>query len=255
MNTELLELYSDYLLSTFSHTTATGLSAMTGGAISHDRITRFLASEEFDSAALWHLVKPMVRRLEGEDGVLIIDDTIEEKPYTDESELICWHYDHSQGRSVKGLNLLSALYQTDDASIPVAFEMVKKTEWVFNQKRKKWQRKSPRTKNEHYRQMLAACHANRIEFRYVLSDVWYSSSENMGYIKYGLHKGGSRQGVHHAAQIEPQGGSLGRRQTAGSIRASCGPPTRAEHHARSLPGAGGVPFAFGKASLQKRGWH
>jgi len=188
MNTELLELYSDYLLSTFSHTTATGLSAMTGGAISHDRITRFLASEEFDSAALWHLVKPMVRRLEGEDGVLIIDDTIEEKPYTDESELICWHYDHSQGRSVKGLNLLSALYQTDDASIPVAFEMVKKTEWVFNQKRKKWQRKSPRTKNEHYRQMLAACHANRIEFRYVLSDVWYSSSENMGYIKEDLDK-------------------------------------------------------------------
>ena len=182
MNTELLELYSDYLLSAFSHTTATGLSGMTGGAISHDRITRFLASEEFDSAALWHLVKQMVRHLEGEDGVLIIDDTIEEKPYTDESELICWHYDHSQGRSVKGLNLLSALYQIDDVSIPVAFEMVKKTEWVFNEKRKKWQRKSPRTKNEHYRLMLWACQGNRIEFRYVLSDVWYSSSENMGYI-------------------------------------------------------------------------
>ncbi len=188
MNTELLELYSDYLLSAFSHTTATGLSAMTGGAISHDRITRFLASEEFDSAALWHLLKPMVRRLEGEDGVLIIDDTIEEKPYTDESELICWHYDHSQGRSVKGLNLLSALYQIGDVSIPVAFEMVKKTEWVFNEKRKKWQRKSPRTKNEHYRLMLWACQGNRIGFRYVLSDVWYSSSENMGYIKEDLDK-------------------------------------------------------------------
>jgi hypothetical protein len=188
MNRELLELYSDYLLSAFSHTTATGLSAMTSGAISHDRITRFLASEEFDSAALWHLVKPMVHRLEGEDGVLIIDDTIQEKPYTDESELICWHYDHSQGRSLKGLNLLSALYQIDDVSIPVAFEMVKKSEWVFNEKRKKWQRKSPRTKNEHYRRMLWACHGNRIEFRYVLSDVWYSSSENMGYIKEDLEK-------------------------------------------------------------------
>ena len=90
MNRELLELYSDYLLSAFSHTTATGLSAMTSGAVSHDRITRFLAAEEFDSAALWHLVKPMVPQLEDESehsGVLIIDDTIEEKPYTDESEL------------------------------------------------------------------------------------------------------------------------------------------------------------------------
>jgi hypothetical protein len=39
---------------------------------------------------VWRLVKPMVRNLEDEEeGVLIIDDTIEEKPYTDESELVC----------------------------------------------------------------------------------------------------------------------------------------------------------------------
>ena len=55
------------------------------------------------------MLKPLVRELEDEDlGVLIIDDTIEEKPYTDESELICWHYDHSKGRNVKGINLLRA---------------------------------------------------------------------------------------------------------------------------------------------------
>jgi hypothetical protein len=191
MNRELLELYSDYLLSAFSHTTATGLSAMTAGAVSHDRITRFLASEEFDSAVLWRLVKPMVRQLEDESeqsGVLIIDDTIEEKPYTDESELVCWHYDHSKGRSVKGINLISALYQVGDVSIPVAFELVKKTQWVFNEKKERWQRKSPRTKNELYRQMLEACAKNRIEFRYVLNDVWYASSENMRCVKEELKK-------------------------------------------------------------------
>jgi len=42
-----------------------------------------------------------VRSVEAEDGVLIFDDTIQEKPHTDENELICWHYDHSQNRSVK----------------------------------------------------------------------------------------------------------------------------------------------------------
>jgi hypothetical protein len=96
MDRNLLELYTDYLLSAFGHTTATGLSAMTGGTISHDKITRFLATEEFDSAALWRLLKPMVRRIEKEQekepAVLIVDNTVEEKPYTDESELICWHY-------------------------------------------------------------------------------------------------------------------------------------------------------------------
>jgi hypothetical protein len=188
MNRDLLKLYSDYLLSAFSHTTATGLSAMTGGAISHDKITRLLASKESDSVALWHLVKPMVRQVQADEGVLIIDDTIEEKPYTDESELICWHYDHSKGRSIKGINLISALYQVGDVSIPVAFELVKKTEWVFNEKKGRWQRKSLRTKNELYRHMLKACQKNRIAFRYVLNDVWYASSENMRCVKEDLEK-------------------------------------------------------------------
>ena len=190
MNTDLLELYTDYLLSAFSYTTATGLSAMTGGAVSHDKITRFLAEKELNSSELWRLVKPLARELEdeGSSGVLIIDDTIEEKPYTDESELICWHYDHSKGRNVKGINLLSTLYQVGEVSVPVAFELVKKTGWVFNEKKNRWQRKSLRTKNELYRQMLKACAKNRIEFRYVLNDVWYASSENMRYVKEDLKK-------------------------------------------------------------------
>jgi len=189
MNTDLLELYTDYLISAFSYTTATGLSKMTGGAVSHDKITRFLSEQELDSPKLWRLVKPLVRESEDKDsGVLIIDDTIEEKPYTDESELVCWHYDHSKGRNVKGINLLSTLYQVGEVSIPVALELVKKTEWVFNEKKDRWQRKSPRTKNELYRQMLKACQKNRIEFRYVLNDVWYASSENMRCVKEELKK-------------------------------------------------------------------
>ncbi len=120
---------------------------------------------------------------------LIIDETIEEKPYTDESELLCWHYDHSKGRNVKkGINLLSTLYRVGGVSIPVAFELVKKTEWVFNEKKNRWQRKSRQTKNQLYRRMLEACINNRIEFRYVLNDVWYASSENMRYIKEDLKK-------------------------------------------------------------------
>jgi DDE superfamily endonuclease len=189
MTRDLLELYSDYLLSAFGHTTATGLSQMTNGIVSHDKITRFLSEKELNSAELWHLVKPLVREIEDEaSGVLIIDDTIEEKPYTDESELVCWHYDHSKSRNVKGINLLSTLYQVGDLSVPVAFELVKKSEWVFNKKKGRWQRKSPLTKNEHYRQMLEACAKNRIGFRYVLNDVWYASSENMIYVKQNLEK-------------------------------------------------------------------
>jgi hypothetical protein len=58
--------------------------------------------------------------------VLIFDDTIQEKAWIDESELMCWHFDPCSGRTVKGINLLNALYYCNGRSIPVAFEWVKK---------------------------------------------------------------------------------------------------------------------------------
>ena len=126
MKNSELELYTDYLLSSFGATTATGLSAMVQGDVSHDRITRFLSRQDYTSKDLWLQVKTMVRQVQTAEGVLIFDDTIEEKAWTDESDLICWHYDHCTGRTVKGINLLNALYHCDGRSIPVAFELVQK---------------------------------------------------------------------------------------------------------------------------------
>jgi hypothetical protein len=64
--------------------------------------------------------------VERDDAVLIFDDTVQEKPYTDENEVMCWHYDHSKGRTVQGFNLLNCLYQVGEISIPVAFELIRK---------------------------------------------------------------------------------------------------------------------------------
>jgi len=41
MNKEKLNLYTDYLISNMSYATATGLSSMLDGEISHDSVTRF----------------------------------------------------------------------------------------------------------------------------------------------------------------------------------------------------------------------
>src|SRR6266567_4492795 len=107
---ELLDLYSDYLISSFGQTTGTGLSALLGGSVSHDRIQRFLSRKEFTSADLWLLVKAHVRAIEQADSYIIVDDSISEKPYTDENDIIAWHYDHSSDRMVKGINFMSAIY-------------------------------------------------------------------------------------------------------------------------------------------------
>ncbi len=127
----MLDLYSDHLISSFSLVTATGLAEILNNAYSHDQITRFLGQPRYDQKEYWQTVKPIVRQIEQPDGLILVDDTIEEKPYTDESELICYHYDHSQGRSVKGINLLNFVYHVtlpngQDVTIPVAYEVVTK---------------------------------------------------------------------------------------------------------------------------------
>lgn len=88
---QMLDLYSDYLLASFSQTSATGLSNLMNGEISHDQVTRFLSQEKKTSKDLWLIVKPFVKKIQSEEGVLIIDDSIQEKPYTDENSIICWH--------------------------------------------------------------------------------------------------------------------------------------------------------------------
>ena len=181
MKNSELELYTDYLLSSSGATTATGLSAMVEGDVSHDRITRFLSRQDYTSKDLWRQVKAMVREVEDSQGVLIFDDTIQEKAWTDESDLICWHYDHCSGRTVKGINLLNALYHCNGRSIPVAFELVQKPlqcDMVTRQVK----RKSEKTKNEMMRQMIHVCLQNALQFRFVLMDSWFSSEENFDFI-------------------------------------------------------------------------
>jgi hypothetical protein len=133
-------------------------------------------------------VKPYVRQIQQEDGVIIIDDSIAEKPYTDENDIICWHWDHSQERSLKGINFVTSLYHAGGYSLPVGFSIVAKTEYYLDKKDGKQKRRSPITKNQSYRELLTTAKRNQIPFRYVLSDVWYSAAENMLFIKHDLDK-------------------------------------------------------------------
>jgi hypothetical protein len=187
-NKELLDIYSEYLLSSFGQTTGTGLAGLLGESVSHDQIQRLLGKVKFESADLWEIVKPYIRQIQRNDGVLIIDDSIAEKPYTDENDIICWHYDHSQDRNVKGMNFVTCLYHANGYSLPVGFSVVAKTENYLDKKDGKPKRRSPVSKNRYYRDLLSAAAHNQIPFKYVLSDVWYSAAENMLFIKHELHK-------------------------------------------------------------------
>ncbi len=184
-----LDLYTDYLISSFSQTTATGLSRALDGAVSHDAFTRMLSKEDFGPKDLWKIVKPLVREIESVDGVIVVDDTIEEKLYTDENDIISWHHDHALGRHVKGVNILNFLYHNNGVSFPVSFDVVKKTKEVVDEKTGKTVRRSEKTKNETMREILHSCvHDMHLVFSLVLADSWFSSCENMRFIKETLKK-------------------------------------------------------------------
>ena len=180
------DLYTDYLICSSSYTTATGMASLL--SIKHDKITQHLSKGLFDSKFLWSYSKPYIKEVtqSKEMVVLSFDDSIEEKQYTDSSELVCWHYDHVFKRSVKGVNFLTALVETGGMRLPCAVEFVKKDLWVTDKKTGKQKRTSSKTKNELFREMIRDC-AYKCRFDYVLADSWFSSVENMQAIKAELN--------------------------------------------------------------------
>jgi hypothetical protein len=179
----IADLYADYLLASFGATTATGLSQLLEGAVSHDQVSRYLAGTKKTATDLWRTVKPFVREVQSAAGVLIIDDSIEEKPYTDENDIVCWHYDHSKDRVLKGINFLTALYSSQGVSLPVGFHLVAKTQKHMDPKTQKETRRSPVSKNVLCQKLIKQAVINLIPFRFVLFDVWFASAETMVFIK------------------------------------------------------------------------
>jgi Transposase DDE domain len=178
-----MDVYADFLLVAGKEATAVRLSKILGEKLwSHDKFSRMLNGEEYDSRKLWSVVKSSVRRNENDNGVLIIDDTIVEKACTDKNEINCYHFDHSKGRHIRGINILNMVVDYGDIFIPVAYDIVHKYD-CCDIKTQKEKSVSPVTKNELFRKMLDVCINNSLKFNYVLGDIWFSSAENMAYIK------------------------------------------------------------------------
>ena len=207
--TQLQDLYTDYLISATQLATVTTASKVLG--VSKDKLSRFLGGVElftknqlsqeingkgqkkgcvknhisFDNQDLWKQVKSNVRSCEQvEQAVLIVDDTLIEKPYSDENDIICYHHDHCSGRSIKGVNLLNGgLYYTNqDTYIPIFAEVVAKT-IKYADKEGKEKRKSEITKNEMFKNNFNTIMKNHVKIDYTLFDIWYGSIDNLNLIE------------------------------------------------------------------------
>lgn len=176
----LTDYYTDFLTVCPGQATATFMSEVLEGAVSHDQITRLLGSGKIDSSALWKMTKPICHELQSNDGVLVIDDSIQPKLHSKINDIVCWHYDHTKGRTVKSINFLSAIYHSQGASIPVGIECVIKEE-TYTDKKGKEKRKSKVSKHKQFRDLVAEA-AWKMPVSYVLADTWYCCADNMDFI-------------------------------------------------------------------------
>jgi hypothetical protein len=185
----MLDIYSDYLISQNHYATATGLATTLDGEISHDQVSRFLRAEEYGSQELWEYIKPEVRRCQqSTGGILSLDDTVAEKPYTDENDINCWHYSHAKHRHVKGINILSSLVRYGELALPIGYEVIQKDVSYEDPKTGRQRRKASITKNELFRRLIQQAVNNQVPFDYVLADNWFGSKANMQYIHNELNK-------------------------------------------------------------------
>jgi len=189
----LSEIYISFLLSSFGKIEMTKLSQIAGENYTHDTFTKklLLDDEIKTDKELWRSVKSILRKYENEtEGCLLIDDSLLAKPYSKTNEVICWHYDHVSHRNLKGILMLNFHYtDASGISLPLGYEIVTKTEDVYDKKKKKWVKRSMFTKNEIMRDKLEILHFhNELKYRYILFDKWFASVENLVFINDILKK-------------------------------------------------------------------
>ena len=179
----ILDTYSDFLILNEGPAAATRFSEATNNIISHDRFTRFLNSGDYGGKELWNLCKPLIRSAESNRKcILVLDDSVEEKPYTKESEVVCWHYSHAKGRCVKGLEILTLLLVYDDAVIPFSYEVIEKPIEYCELETKKLKRMSTVSKNELARSLIQKAIDANIKFDTILADNWFCCGETLNFI-------------------------------------------------------------------------
>ncbi len=93
--------YIEHLLSTPINYTCTNLAKHLEG-VSHDSISDVLSQSRFTPRQLWELVKDRIE--DSEEAFLIVDDSVQDKRYSQSIELVKRQYSGNEHGLVKGIS-------------------------------------------------------------------------------------------------------------------------------------------------------
>lgn len=164
-----LEHYTAFLLAEARSTSCGRLAEVSGGEFAHDAANRFLHREEFTPKDLFEEVRGQIG-LAG--GVLSVDDTVLDKPHSQEgkTELVGYFWSGLHGKAVKGINLVTLFYtDAKGVRVPVSFRVIDKAEG--------------QTKNTLFREMVEEVLAWGLAPVMVSADSWFSGVENLRFLR------------------------------------------------------------------------
>ncbi len=118
---------------------------------------------EPDPDQLWHEAEALVQP---DGGLLVIDDTVLDKPYARKIELVTRTWSGKHRQVVAGIDLITLLWTDGVRHIPCDYRIYDKANDAL-------------TKNDHFRAMLESAYKRGFEPACVCFDSWYSSLENL----------------------------------------------------------------------------
>jgi len=108
------DMYISYLLSDPRYTSCTRLAEVME-TVSHNSINRFLERERFEPKDLFEEEKGKVELV---GGILSVDDSVLDKPYSDPSKtaFVSYFWSGKHKAAVKGINLVKLYYRRSKAA-------------------------------------------------------------------------------------------------------------------------------------------
>jgi hypothetical protein len=138
--------------------------------VSHDSVSDFLAQAKVRAGELWEQAKALLDDDEG--GYLIVDDSVQDKRYSQKIELARYQWSGLEGRVIKGIGVVNLTHvnAAKDAFHPIDYRLYNPDD-------------DAKTKNQHFRDMLLKAKVDKeIKANDILFDSWYSSVDNLKFI-------------------------------------------------------------------------
>jgi len=163
-------LYRTFLEATEGRYTGKALSEVSPEALSHDAVSRWLRAKKLRPSEVWGAVKNYVQ--EHKEGLLIVDDTLLEKGYSKEIELVRYQYSGTEHGVIRGIGLVNAVWYNpkSEEALPIDFRIYAPEE-------------DKKTKNDLFREMLKSAHQRGLQPAAVVADTWYASLDNLKAIR------------------------------------------------------------------------